>query len=80
MCPGLIQLRRKAYNTTEKRFKASHIAVLIKILFEFTLFFKLQKSNLSHNKLEEGGGGGGGGFYPDVFFCCLIQVDRPKTG
>ena len=34
---------RSAYNTTKKCFKTSEIAELIKILFEFTRFFKVQK-------------------------------------
>ena len=48
-------------------FKTSCIAVPIKILFEFTRYFKLQnvvkKSNLLQYKLEGIISGGGGGAY-----------------
>lgn len=54
-------------------FKTSCIAVPIKILFEFTRYFKLQnvvkKSNLLQYKLE--GIISGGGAYNRIYFFCL---------
>lgn len=53
-------------------FNTSYIAVPIKILFEFTRYFKLQnvvkKSNLLQYKLE---GVISGGAYNRIYFFCL---------
>ena len=56
---GLFNLNRGVHKTAlKRRFKTSNIAVLIKILFEFTRSFELQnvvrKSNSFQYKLEKG--------------------------